>query len=164
MCQVENVWNRAVLRFFALALEIRNILKRFKTWNIGRWKWTLLVRYGLVETTKGLSSNFWDSADEKFSRLRKEAKRFLARGLGVRGLLGGAFFSALTFLHTSLARERFPVWKSLPSHFFSFATFSAQEVFKLPQSNFYETIEKNSSWIKAISVMGVHARKYFQTT
>ena len=80
-----------------------------------------------------------------FSRLRKEAERFLARGLGVRGLLGGAFFSALTFLHTSLARERFPVWKSLPSHFFSFATFSAQEVFKLPQHNLDQTVGL-SSW------------------
>ena len=60
-----------------------------------------------------------------FSLLWKiESERFLA-GVWGSGAVRRAFFSALTFLHTSLAQARFPVWPKSPPNFFSFATFSA---------------------------------------
>ena len=61
----------------ALSLEIRNILKRFKT--LIRWKWTLHVMCGLIKTTGGFLREGFKKSKWKFKMA------FALKGGGSRG-------------------------------------------------------------------------------
>ena len=79
----------------ALSLEIRNILKRFKT--LIRWKWTLHVMCGLIKTTGGFLRYFLGFCWWKAQPVDKRSWEIFSKGSGGQGAVRRSFLLSFNF-------------------------------------------------------------------
>ena len=145
----------------ALSLEIRNILKRFKTWIISRWKWTLLVRYGLIETTEGLKSNFcwW-----KVQPVEKSSWEIFSKGSGGQGAVRRSFLLSFNFSsHLTSPRTLSSLKKSALPFLFLRHIFSTRGVQASTVQLLWNWLDLYWSWSNMrmkTKVTGFHNMKY----